>query len=134
MGEGLFQICKEFPVERISWPASRAPNSLEVESVTERRRAMKGSRFSEEQSSGFCERRRQAQRHQRYVGGTGSQARHFTSMDGSPWQEGFGSWSGDDRLQTSIRRHHFMVRPNGKSAHTRLNKWSASRAIIKVRV
>ena len=27
-----------------------------------------------------------------------------------------------------------MVRPNGESARTRLNKWSASRAIIKIRV
>jgi len=27
-----------------------------------------------------------------------------------------------------------MVRPNGISAHTLLDKWSASRAIIKVRV
>ena len=50
------------------------------------------------------------------------------------WQEGSESWSGGDRLQTSIRRHHFMVRPNGISAHTFLDKWSASRAIIKVRV
>jgi hypothetical protein len=27
-----------------------------------------------------------------------------------------------------------MVRPNGESAHTHLDKWSASKAIIKVRV
>jgi len=30
-------------------------------------------------------------------------------------KKGFGSWSGDDRLQTSIRRHHFIARPNGRS-------------------
>ena len=41
---------------------------------------------------------------------------------------------GDDRLQTSIRRHHSKARPNGKSAHTLLDKWSATRAIIKDRV
>ena len=28
----------------------------------------------------------------------------------------------------------FIARPNGKSAHTLLDKWSASRAIIKARV
>ena len=28
----------------------------------------------------------------------------------------------------------FMVRPNGKSAHTLLDKWSASRAIVQDRV
>ena len=43
-------------------------------------------------------------------------------------------WSGDDRLQTSIRRHPIKVRPNGTSAHTLLDKWSASRAIIEARV
>ncbi len=49
-------------------------------------------------------------------------------------QEGSRFWSGGDRLPTSIRRHLEMARPNGKSAHTLLGKWSASRAIIKVRV
>jgi len=38
------------------------------------------------------------------------------------------------QLQTSIRRRQSVVRPNGKSAHTLLDKWSASRAIIKDRV
>ncbi len=51
-----------------------------------------------------------------------------------PWQEGFGFCSDEDRLQTSIRRRQSVVRPNGKSAHTLLDKWSASRAIIKDRV
>ena len=46
----------------------------------------------------------------------------------------FGFCSDENRLQTSIRRRLFMVRPNGKSAHTLLDKWSASRAIIKDRV
>jgi len=49
-------------------------------------------------------------------------------------QEGSGARSGDDRLQTSMRRHRVIARPNGKSAHTLLGKWSASRAIIKDRV
>jgi len=31
-------------------------------------------------------------------------------------------------------RHHLAARPNGKSAHTLLDKWSASRTIIKDRV
>jgi putative transposase len=38
----------------LCWPAPRPPNSLEVESVTERRRTdEKGSRFSEEQIIGI---------------------------------------------------------------------------------
>jgi hypothetical protein len=52
-------------------------------------------------------------------------------MDGSPVARSSGAWSDGDRLQTSIRRHQVKVRPNGISAHTRLDKWSASRAIYK---
>ena len=96
---------------------------------------MKGSRFSEEQNHWGAAR----------AGGRGEDRGGLPAArdlkrnvlhlwTAPPWQEGFGSWSGDDRLQTSIRRCLFNVRPNGKSAHTRLNKWSASRAIIKVRV
>jgi hypothetical protein len=36
-----------------------------------------------------------------------------------------GSVLNENRLQTSIRRHHLKARPNGKSAHTLLDKWSA---------
>jgi putative transposase len=35
------------------WPVCRAPNSLEVESVTKRRRTDEGHRFSEEQIIGI---------------------------------------------------------------------------------
>jgi len=93
-------------------------------------------------SLGCCGSTRPVQRPKRYAGATGSPARPFTSMDGSPVSSmdgspvssRFGFCSDDDRLQTSIRRRLFMVRPNGKSAHTLLDKWSASRAIIKDRV
>ena len=74
----------------------------------------------------------------------GSRTRPSTSRDlgrdlphlwtAHPWQEGFGSCSDENRLQKSIRRSRSTVRPNGKSAHTLLDKWSASRAIIKDRV
>ena len=96
---------------------------------------MKGSRFSEEQIIGIL---REAGSGGEDAGGMpaardlGRDLLHLWTAP--PWQEGSESWSGGDRLQTSIRRHHFMVRPNGISAHTLLDKWSASRAIIKVRV
>ena len=96
---------------------------------------MKGSRFSEEQIIGIL---REARGGRKDTGGMsaardlGRDLLHLWTAP--PWQEGSGSWSGGDRLQTSIRRHHVKVRPNGTSAHTRLDKWSASRAIIKVRV
>jgi putative transposase len=95
---------------------------------------MKGSRFSEEQIIGIlleaearaktpevCRRPRISDA-TFYIYGRLPRARRFRSC------------SDDNRLQTSIRRRHFMVRPNGKSAHTLLDKWSASRAIMKDRV
>ena len=96
---------------------------------------MKGSRFSEEQIIGVLREQEAGAKTQEVCRRHGISERDLLHLwTAPPWQEGFGSWSGDDRLQTSIRRHHFMVRPNGKSAHTLLDKWSASRAIIKVRV
>jgi hypothetical protein len=95
---------------------------------------MKGSRFSEEQIIGCCASTRPGPRPRKYVAGTGSRERPSTSMDGSPVSSRFGFCSDKNRLQTSIRRRLFMVRPNGKSAHTLLDKWSASKAIIKDRV
>ncbi len=45
---------------------------------------MKGSRFSEEQINWGFARAEAGLKTAEYAGGTGSQKRHFTSMDGSP--------------------------------------------------
>ena len=95
---------------------------------------MKGSRFSEEQIIGIL-------REQEAGAKTAEVCRRHGIAEATFYIYGrlprgkkvSGSWSGGDRLQTSIRRHRLMVRPNGKSAHTLLDKWSASRAIIKDR-
>jgi hypothetical protein len=64
----------------------------------------------------------------------------ISSMDGSPVSRRFEICSDENRLQTSIPASplngapKWEIRPNGKSAHTLLDKWSASRAIIKDRV
>ena len=96
---------------------------------------MRGSRFSEEQIIGVLREHEAGAKTEEVLPLTRDLERDLLHLwTAPPWQEGSGSWSGGDRLQTSIRRHHLMVRPNGKSAHTLLDKWSASRAIIKVRV
>ena len=96
---------------------------------------MKGSRFSEEQIIGVLREHEAGAKTEEGCRRHGISSATLYIYGRLPrGKKGSGSWSGDDRLQTSIRRHHSMVRANGKSAHTRLNKWSASRAIIKVRV
>jgi hypothetical protein len=96
---------------------------------------MRGSRFSEEQIIGVLREHEGRGPDRRGLPPTRDLERDLLHLwTAPPWQEGPGPGSGSDRLQTSIRRHHVKVRPNGISAHTRLDKWSASRAIIKVRV
>jgi transposase len=94
---------------------------------------MRAGRFSEEQIIGILREHEAGAKTPELCRRHGSRTRPSTSMDGSPVARRF--WIlGGDRLQTSIRRHRLMARPNGISAHTRLDKWSASRAIVKVRV
>ena len=96
---------------------------------------MRRSRFSEEQIIGIL-------REQEAGVATSEVCRRHGISDATfyiygrlpRWQEGFRSCSDENRLQTSIRRHHLTARPNGKSAHTLLDKWSASRAIVQDRV
>ena len=96
---------------------------------------MRASRFSEEQIIGILREQEAGAKTPDVRRRHGiSEATFYIYGRLPPWQEGSESWSGGDRLQTSIRRHHFMVRPNEISAHTLLDKWSASRAIIKDRV
>jgi putative transposase len=96
---------------------------------------MRASRFSEEQIIGILREHERGEKTAEVCWRHGISDATFYIYGRLPrGKKVSGSWSGDDRLQTSIRRHHLMVRPNGISAHTRLNKWSASRAIIKVRV
>jgi hypothetical protein len=96
---------------------------------------MRGSRFSEEQIIGLLREHEAGAKTEEVLPLTRDLERDLLHLwTAPPWQEGFGSWSDENRLQTSIRRHHFMARPNGKSAHTLLDQWSASRAIIKDKV
>jgi putative transposase len=95
---------------------------------------MKGSRFSEEQIIGILREAEAGAKTPEICRRHGISSATFYIYGRLPRARRSGSWSGSDRLQTSIRRHHVKVRPNGISAHTRLDKWSASRAIIKVRV
>ena len=95
---------------------------------------MKGSRFSEEQIIEILREAEARAKTPSYAGGRGSRTRPPTSMDGSPVSSRFGFCSDENRLQTSIRRRHLTARPNGESAHTLLDKWSASRAIVQDRV
>ena len=96
---------------------------------------MKGSRFNEEQIIGIL------REHEAGVKTPDICRRHGIS-DATFYIYGrlprgkkvSGFCSDENRLQTSIRRHHLKARPNGKSAHTLLDKWSASKAIIKDRV
>jgi hypothetical protein len=81
---------------------------------------MRTSRFSEEQIMGILREHEAGARRRSYAGGTGSRTQPSTSMDGSPLSSRFGLCSDENRLQTSIRRRLFMVRPNGKSAYTLL--------------
>lgn len=96
---------------------------------------MKGSRFTEEQIIGILREQEAGARTEEVCRRHGiSDATFYYLWTAPPYQEGIGFCSDENRLQTSIRRRLLMVRPNGKSAHTLLDKWSASRAIIKDRV
>ena len=95
---------------------------------------MRRSRFSEEQIIGIL-------REHEAGGSTGEVCRRHAISDATfyiygrlPRGKKVRFCSDKNRLQTSIRRHRLVVRPNGISAHTLLDKWSASRAIIKARV
>jgi hypothetical protein len=88
---------------------------------------MRRSRFGEEQiiailreeagsaTSEVCRRHR-------------SQTRPSTSIDGSPMARRFGFCCDENRLQHLSGVAALVARPNGESAHTLLNKWSASRS------
>jgi hypothetical protein len=96
---------------------------------------MKGSRFSEEQIIGVLREHEAGAKTEEVCRRHGISSATLYHLWTAPlWQEGLGFLNRPDRLQTSIRRHHFKARPNGKSAHTLLDKWSASRASIKDRV
>jgi hypothetical protein len=67
---------------------------------------MKGSRFSEEQIIGIVREHEAGAKAPDICRRHGiSDATFYYLWTAPPWQEGSGSWSGDDRLQTSIRRH-----------------------------
>ena len=94
---------------------------------------MKKSRYSEEQIIAVLKEHRLGRRRPSCAASTGSREATFYIYGLLPRvQEGFWFWSDFGRLQTSIRRHRMMVRPNGESAHARLDNWSASKAIIEV--
>jgi len=95
---------------------------------------MKGSRFSEEQIIGVLRESEAGAKTEEVCRRHGISSATFYIYGRLPHGKKVRAWSGDDRLQTSIRRHPMKVRPNGTSAHTLLDKWSASRAIIEVRV
>ena len=63
-----------------------------------------------------------------------SSATYYYLWTAPLWQEGFEFWS-----ELIDCKHLYgvitgMMRPNGTSAHTLLDKWPASKAIIKIRV
>lgn len=95
---------------------------------------MKGSRFSEEQIIAVLREQEAGARTEEVCRRHGISSATFYIYGRLPRIKKIRVRSDENRLQTSIRRRQSMVRPNGKSAHTLLDKWSASRAIIKDRV
>ena len=90
---------------------------------------MKGSRLSEEQIIGVLREHEAGAKTEEVCRRHGISSATLYIYGRLPVSSRFGFCSDDDRLQTSIRRRLFMVRPNGKSAHTLLDKWSASRPL-----
>jgi len=86
---------------------------------------MKGSRFSEEQINRDLAGAEAGAKTPEVCRRHGISDATFYIYGRLPVSSRFGFCSDENRLQTSIRRRLFMVRPNGKSAHTLLDKWSA---------
>jgi hypothetical protein len=96
---------------------------------------MKGSRFNEEQIIGVLREHEAGAKPDELCRRHGiSSATLYYLWTAPLWQEGFKFWPDLIDCKHLYGVTNRMMRPNGTSAHTLLNKWPASRAIIQRRV